>query len=510
MRNAVARRCPTIRVAPFSLLAATLSFLLATACAPARQHPDGIDAGEPPSLEARLTEAGLDGAKVGFLVSDLDSGAPRAASNPDIAFIPASTLKVATAYAALETIGHGHRFQTTVYARGNLQRDGILQGDIWLKGGGDPLLSVQDILALAQQLRDHGIEQLRGRFFYDDRALIAAPHIAAGQPRAAPYNPAISALSLDFNRLSLHWRRDGANRLDLYMAPVTGTGPPRLGDTRAPPGQAFLPVRDLAGGETWRVDGEQLSEPEGSEALPVRDPAARTAAVFRALAGRLGLQLPPAEPGTAAADSRPMAALISAPLIDTLRPALRHSNNLVSELIGRAVSQRLSGRALDGEASASAVAKWLAARISDTDWRAAKLLNHSGLSAASRVTPRQMNAVMTAALKSRYGGWSFAAVLPVGGWDGALDGRFSTPATSGRVWAKSGTMHYAKGLTGLLFTAGGGRMVFALYVTDFERRGAYDADPDRLAPASQADARAWIKRAEGFMEDLVDAWIAGL
>lgn len=119
-----------------------------------------------------------------------------------------------------------------------------------------------------------------------------------------------------------------------------------------------------------------------------------------------------------------------------------------------------------------------------------------------------MAGVMRAALNARYGGWRFDAILPAGGWDGAMDGRFAAPAASGRVWAKSGTMHYAKGFTGQLFTASGRQLVFAVYLGDPARRDAYDADPDRLAPDTQALARAWIDRAEGFMEDMIGGWIA--
>lgn len=101
--------------------------------------------------ETRLAQAGLAGADLGFQVIDLDSGAVLASRHPDKGFIPASTVKAVTAFAALETLGPGYRFATTLHAKGKLN-DGVFDGDLWLKGGGDPLLSVQDLLALAGQL----------------------------------------------------------------------------------------------------------------------------------------------------------------------------------------------------------------------------------------------------------------------------------------------------------------------------------------------------------------------
>lgn len=492
---------------PFPNLVAhwALALLLLTgACAPLPPAETSTQKG-PDTLATRLTAAGIAGADVGYLVSDLASGEVIAAAAPDDLFIPASTLKVVTALAALEVLGPGHRFQTTVFADGRMAPDGILDGNIWLRGGGDPLLSVQDLLALAQQLGDGGLKEVRGRFFFDESALAPSTNVDAAQPVWASYNVPLSALSLDFNRVDLHWLRKPPSGIELSLTPSLGSPQPLASRRPLTDGKPFTATNDGTG---WRADIAQLTGDIGREAVAVRNPALRTAAVFRALANGLGIVLPEPQSGETAPGARPVAALLSAPLIDTLRPAFRYSNNLVSELIGRAASRRLSGHALDTAGSAEAVAKWLAGRVGSVDWKNAQLLNHSGLNAESRISPRQMNAVMAAALKARYGGWSFAALLPAGGWDRALAGMFSEPRFNGRVWAKSGTMHYTKGMTGLLFTVDGRRLVFALYITDFARRQIYDRDPERHLPANQAAARAWISKAEGFMEELVGAWIA--
>jgi serine-type D-Ala-D-Ala carboxypeptidase/endopeptidase (penicillin-binding protein 4) len=445
-------------------------------------------------------------AVVGYHVTDLDSGEVLESRNADRGFIPASTVKAITALAALEILGPAHRFRTTIHANGKL-KDGVLGGNIWLHGGGDPMLSVQDLLALARQLRDKGVSSVTGGFFYDQSALVATPQIAAAQPQAAPYNPAVSALSLDFNRLHVRWRRTPAGRFESHLIPAIGTLAPQLAAAAAPPGQPFTVPAIDPGAETWMLHRQRLPAQSGTLALPVKYPARRTAQTFRVLAKGLGMSLPIPVAGLIAADALPVAALLSAPLLDTLRPALRHSNNLVSELIGRAVTRRLTGQALAQGQSAAAVSKWLSKRLRRTSWKGVNLANHSGLSAASRITPKQMHAVIAAALSGRYAGWDFASLLPVGGWDGALDGQFATPATSGRVWAKSGTMHYAKGLTGLLFTKAGKRLAFAVYITDFNRRKLYDADPVRLAPDTQATARGWIDQAESDMQKLIGSWV---
>ncbi len=377
------------------------------------------------------------GAEIAYLLVDLDSGARLLGKDETRPMIPASTAKLATAVAALDILGPDFRFATRVRAAGDIS-DGVLDGDLYLIGGGDPLLSIQDLMALVQKLRDQGLREVAGRFVYDDGLIAASPEINPRQPAEVSYNAGVSALSLNFNR-----RSQGA-------------------------------------------------------------PAARTAAVFRDVATHLGLRLPPPEAGTTPANTRGLARLSSETLVEVLRPALEFSNNVVSELIGRVAARRLTG---DLDASAAALSDWLKARDPKTDWRGLNLPNHSGLSERARMTPAQSVAVLRYGLARRYGGWSLLALLPAAGWRDAFAGRFEDPATSGRVWAKTGTMHYAKGLVGVLFSDAGKRLGFALYITDFTARAAYDADPERQTVASQTRALDWIDRAEAYEEKLVGSWI---
>ncbi len=376
-------------------------------------------------------------ATVAYLLVDLDSGATVAAALQTTPMIPASTAKLATAVAALDILGPNYRFVTRIRATGKIT-DGVLDGDLYLIGGGDPLLSIQDLMALAQQLHDRSLTKVTGRFVYDEAMIASSPEINPRQPLDATYNAGVSALSLDFNRASRG------------------------------------------------------------------DPAGRTASAFRQIAGRLGLQLPPPEPGTTPPKTHSLARLSSETLVEVLRPALEFSNNVVSELIGRVAGRRLTG---DRGKSAEALTDWLKARNPKIDWRGLNLPNHSGLSERARMTPRQAVAVLRYGLARRYDGWGLLSLLPAAGWRESFAGRFSDQVTRGRVWAKTGTMHYAKGLLGVLFTEAGHRLAFALYVTDFSARAAYDADPGRQAPASQTRAFDWIDRAEAFEEDLVGSWI---
>lgn len=448
---------------------------------------------------------GVLGARIGYQVVDLDSGDILTERAPNDLFIPASTVKLPTAVRALSVLGADYRFTTSVFASGKV-KDGVLNGDLWLKGGGDPLLTIHDLIALAQQLQDRGLTKITGRFAYDQSALAGHTEINPDQPEAAAYNPGLSALSMDFNRVTAHWRRRGDGTFNTYLSPADGMPPIGRATNDPGPGQAFIQTKD-GPADQWLMAPGRLPTESGAENLPVKNPAKRTASVFRTLALRLGLSLPAPVAAPLSDIARPVAAVHSAPLIEILRPALFFSNNMVSELIGLQTTRRQLGRTVGLAESATHQLTWLRSQVSGPDWSRAHLPNHSGLSASARLAPAHLVGVIRHAWRRRYGGWPLIALLPAGGWQNSLAGRFTDPRTTGAVWAKSGTMHYAKGLAGILFTRSGRRAAFALLTTDYKRRQRFDSDPSRLSPRHQHHAKSWSTRAGQFEEEMIQAWI---
>jgi len=386
---------------------------------------------------------------------------------------------------------------------------GILEGDLTLQGGGDPLLTIQDLMGLAQKLKDLGLSRVSGKFFYDPSLLKTTAQIDARQPENARYNPGLSALSLDFNQTLLNWLptlepggEPGVVRA--YQTPVLGT--PKPGLSAADPG----PGQNVVLGE----DGRWLLSPsapgEGAEFLPVKRPGLRTARVFRRLARMLGVTLPEPRAGTAPPDARPMAGIRGLALADVVRLALEHSNNMVAELIGQVAARHFDGEAKDLAGGALTLSRWLRNRLRDVPWDGFRLANHSGLSSKARVTPRQMAAIVRLAAGQRFGGGSYLSLLPASGLRDSMRRRFRDPVTALRIWAKTGTLKYAKGLVGVFFADGGRRVSFALFVTDFDQRRAYDAAANPRSPEIAGPAEDWIRRAEAFEQDLLWEWILGI
>jgi D-alanyl-D-alanine carboxypeptidase/D-alanyl-D-alanine-endopeptidase (penicillin-binding protein 4) len=156
------------------------------------------------------------------------------------------------------------------------------------------------------------------------------------------------------------------------------------------------------------------------------------------------------------------------------------------------------------------LSRWLRKRLPDTAWDGFRLANHSGLSSKARVTPRQMAAIVRLAAHRRHGGGSYLSLLPASGLRDSMRGRFRDPTTALKIWAKTGTLKYAKGLVGVFFAASGRPVAFALFVTDFAKRRVYDAAANAQSPAVADPAEDWIRRAEALEEDLLREWILGI
>lgn len=460
----------------------------------------------PVGAEALIERHRLSDARVGYVLYDLDSGEKLAARNENELFIPASTAKVPTAVAALHILGPEFRFETLILASGHAA-EGILEGDLYLKGAGDPLLQAQDLMDLAGQLKDKGVTKITGRFYYDAGLLRSAPRIEAGQPDMARYNPGLGALSLDFNQTLLTWRPTGVpGTVEAFETPTFDEAGPGLNPTDPGPGRNV----DYAGpGGSGRWLLSPNAPQEGTEFLPVKRPGLRTARVFRRLCKMLGIDLPEPAAAPAPADTHTLGRVRSLALADIVRRALEHSNNLVAELIGQVAARRLTGGPGTLAQSSSALNGWWKARLPETAWDGYHIPNHSGLASGARASPEQMAAIIRFAAGQRTGGGSTLSLLPVSGFRDAMLGRLSDPATALRVWAKTGTLKYAKGFTGILFTQQGRQVAFALYVTDFRKRLIYDVTTDVLEPAPAARAEDWIRRAEALEEDLVREWIIG-
>ncbi|MBF0429591.1 MAG: D-alanyl-D-alanine carboxypeptidase/D-alanyl-D-alanine-endopeptidase, partial [Magnetococcales bacterium] len=322
---------------------------------------------------------------LGYLLIDLESGQTLDSFNDQKAFIPASVAKVPSTLAALHILGSSHRFTTTLQAM-NSPVNGVLSGDLVLVGSGDPSFSMAGLMDLALQLRLKGVNRIQGRFLYDESALLAETNISAEQNEEETYNQGISALSLENNRIQLNWSitpsgqlltkiLPNLNYISLVLGPASKVGPSMtyLGDEK---------------GESWRLNPRKAHS--GWDWLPIKKPGRYTALVFKEICHKVGINLPSPEPGQTNPKAITLAKHASRTLDDMIDATLEHSNNLWTELIGMTAASRLTGQPQTKSSAAKILGEWLTRQLPQTDWKGFHLTNNSGLSASSRISPRQM------------------------------------------------------------------------------------------------------------------------
>ena len=387
-------------------------------------------------LDTLIARHGFAPDAVAVVVEDVASGHRLIAHRPTASGLPASTLKLVTAWAALETLGPDHRFFTRLWHTGTLDEDGRLDGDLVLEGGGDPLLDIDGLMTLVWALRAAGIQEVAGRFVLDDAAIPRLPLINPEQPVEAGYNAGIGALSLAFNRV----------------------------ERRPLPGGSTFTLPELRErGPAW----SRLPF-DGPATVPVQDAGLHAAWVFRDLATSLGITLGQPERRAMPPDARRIAEIPSRPLRDIVRAMLLYSNNQVAEIVGLVTTGAASL-----PASAAAVTRAVQAALPATDWAGFVMTNHSGLDPRARASVEQLVAILALA-EDRH---DIIALLPAAGWSGSLQSRFRAPDTALRVWAKTGSLDFASALVGYVLPDAGTPRRIAVTITDEAGRQSRDAAP---------------------------------
>jgi D-alanyl-D-alanine carboxypeptidase/D-alanyl-D-alanine-endopeptidase (penicillin-binding protein 4) len=99
--------------------------------------------------------------------------ANRVAWRSDVAMNPASTMKLLTTFAGLELLGPGYRWNTGVFRQGEVV-DGVLRGNLWIRGSGDPRLTLEQLWLLLRQIKLRGVRRIEGDILLDPQSLATA------------------------------------------------------------------------------------------------------------------------------------------------------------------------------------------------------------------------------------------------------------------------------------------------------------------------------------------------
>ena len=437
--------------------------------------------------DALVTDAKL-GGKVSFVVTDATTGQVLEARNPLAGQPPASVTKTITTLFALERLGAGKRFKTQLIATGPI-KNGVLTGDLVLKGGGNPTLSTDDIFEMAARLKAAGVTSVKGKLrVYGGMRVI--DRIDADQPEYVGYNPAVASLNLNFNRVYLEWKRSGSGYA-VTMDARSNRIRPGVGFARTTVAARLLPVFKYSGQggrDNWSVASKALGK-AGGRWLPVRRPEIYAGDVLQTLARSHGIELPFPVKATTAPRGQVLVEHASPELRLIARGMLKFSTNLTAEVLGLQASGAASLKA-----SARRMTEWLRAKHAI---KKAKFVDHSGLGDGSQISAQEMvKALVGAGVNGELR--SILKAIPVRDENNKVVEKSPT-----KIAAKTGTLNFVSALAGYIRTPDGRDLAFAIFMSDVPRRNALKKS-EREAPRG---SRSWNGRAKKLQSQLINRWV---
>lgn len=444
----------------------------------------------------------LDGAtnsgRWGVMVVSLTNGDTLYDHNGDELLLPASTMKLYTAAIALERLGPEHRFRTQVLRTGSVRSNGILAGDLILKGAGDPSLAspvaggtpgLQPLDALAAQVAAAGIREIRGDLIGDASAFDGqrVPDGWRARHLQTSYGTRVSALSFNENLTTITVRPSTRGALVTFGQPVSGL------DLRS-----AVTVRPNARGASIRVWQDTLTHEyrvsgwigARSKArtyqVVIEQPEQFVAAAFRAALEAQGVRVTGVSRMGRAPSAAQFVTAWDSPPVSTLVATMNgESNNHFAELLFRNTA-RSSGAVGSAVIANESLRTFLAERVG-IPRRAVFAADGSGLSTLDRVTARSMIQLLD---YSRSASWGpvMQASLPVAGRTETLKNRMRGTAAQGNLRAKTGTTGDVVSLGGYVTAKNGEQLAFSFIYNGADRwraRTAIDAMGVTLASFSR-------------------------
>jgi D-alanyl-D-alanine carboxypeptidase/D-alanyl-D-alanine-endopeptidase (penicillin-binding protein 4) len=412
-----------------------------------------------------MRSTGLPNSAFAVVVRPVQGDGVHFSFNAAVPMSPASTMKLVTTFAALDVLGPAFRWRTDALTTGALHDD-VLEGDLIIRGGGDPRLAVENLWSLVQRVRAYGIREIHGDLVLDRSAFEALRYDPAdfdGEP-LRPYNTAPDALLLNFKTLSFEFLPD----TDAHVARVIVT--PALA------GLKWYPTVRITDGPCadWKAqlqaDFSNPLEPVFRGVFPtdcgeqvwhvsVLDHPSYFGAAFRALwTGVGGTWSGSVRDGAAPAEARRVAVNDSPPLAEVIRDINKFSNNVMARQVFLTLGSQSSGQPANNEQSSIVVQQWLARR--SIEMPGLVLDNGSGLSRVERVTAAGMARLLSAAFDSPLMP-EFVSSLPLVNVDGL--GRARSRA-AGSAHIKSGSLVAVRSQAGYLRSARGKLYVLVVFV----------------------------------------------
>ena len=436
--------------------------LLLTGLLIAASSAGAADTDLPLRVQSALNARSLPHESLSVFVSDVDTGEVVLTWLEDTPRNPASTIKLLTTLVALDVLGPAYRWRTDVFVDGEL-KDGKLDGDLMLKGYGDPFLVTERVWQLLRDIRQAGVKEIGGALKLDDGWFDIGeydPGAFDRQPLRA-YNVAPNALMMNFKVVRYVFEPDHAdgsvdvimdpaldnlsveNRLGLANASCRGYQRGITVSTNETVDAVTFSGRFPSGCKRYAMDRTALSHNEFVYGL--------FASLWRESGGSIsgGWQNVVIEE-----DAEPLLSFDSRPLTEMISLINKHSNNVMARQLMYTLGAEVNGPPGTEDSGKAVIEEWLADKgLASTE---IAIENGAGLSRKTRTTARDMSAMLQFAWRQPYMP-EYLASMSLSGLDGTLRRRFDDTPLVGKAHLKTGSLDHVTAIAGFLQSRSGRR-----------------------------------------------------
>jgi len=418
----------------------------------------------PIRVQSALNARGVPHATLSVYVADVETGELVLQWNADEPRNPASTIKLLTTLVAIDVLGPAYRWRTDVFIAGDLA-DGRLDGDLVLKGYGDPFLVTERVWQLLRNIRNAGVREISGDLLLDDSWFEVGEYDPAAfdrQPLRA-YNVAPNALLMNCKVIRYWFEPDHAsgavnvrldpplenlhvdNRLGLVNGRCRGFQRGITITTNEAVDEVTFSGKFPNGCSRYAMDRTALSHNEfvyGLFSSLWRDSGGSFSGTWRNV--------------VIAADAEPLLSFDSLPLSEMISRINKHSNNVMARQLLFTLGAESNGAPGTEESGKSVISNWLTANgLASTQ---IAIENGAGLSRKTRTTASDMAAMLQFAWRQPYMP-EYLASMSLSGLDGTLRHRFEHSALVGKAHLKTGSLDHVTAIAGYLQSRSGRRFV---------------------------------------------------
>jgi D-alanyl-D-alanine carboxypeptidase/D-alanyl-D-alanine-endopeptidase (penicillin-binding protein 4) len=447
----------------------------------------------PASIDAELAKAKIPRDAAAFLVveavNSTSASKPRLSHRVSAPMQSASVIKLATTFAALELLGPAYTWATPVFIDGAV-REGVLYGNVYIQGQGDPKLVLERMWLLLRRLQGAGITSIRGDIVLDRSAFDVPesdPGAFDGEP-LRPYNASPDALLLNYKSLVMTFTpAPGGNVAHVqYDPPLAGV---QTQDTVVLSATACNDYRatlkpDFSDPLRIRFTGSYPSSC-GERVWPVAyaDPANFALRAVQGLwisaGGKLSGSVRFGNVPPRLASEKPLFEVRSAPLAEIIRDINKYSNNVMAQQLFLTLGRDSNGSVGSFPASRFVIQRWWQERISQDE--PLNVDNGSGLSRTERISAQALGRLLQSAYRSPLMP-ELISSLPISGIDGTM--KRSKSNSQGSAHLKTGSINGVTAIAGFVHATSGKHYVLVALVNHPNApaaRAAFDALVDWTA-----------------------------